>query len=673
MTIAAQLAMLQNCVHVIGRLLRREGESTLLASKILVLGRMTWRILSQLEPHSELIKSLENKLSSFRKKLLQAIDARLADHKADVTKLVEHLSAHSLANRATTKDILQHFHKVRLKAIEKCLAGEKPTNEDATKAVHLLVGTLNILQQIFPKKITEALSKLKQKQLIQHQDVRAVSELDLELHEKWIAEELRNYTVWQGQEVLQKADTDKALKAWAKDAVKAFISGLRSNLQRMTSFQEIIILRRDVFQTWPWSGKKLPGLDYTEVADELREIINERLGELLTACAGRLKDVLGSISSNIQSSDDAEESNPDLWNTEYAPKDLLNGATGYKDKIKSSFRGEDTRSKAAIDSYSSWAATVSELATVVNGMRNDRWDDDLEEDDDYMDGDSRQILLSSDDPRDLERLFVKALEASFTSLQKGLEDLIDKTVKSDDSDILTKRIAYLRILRELLRQGIGEGFRTKVDLKATIDQRKLLLLQEKIATHAVESSISSFKVSLKKVVSFKSMPGKLLWQGSPPLPVQPSPATYRLLQNLSTEMSNLGPDIWAAGTVSVLKRQTAKLIDPVVTSSGLLDAPSTAVNGSKEDEPTEESSEESTEKETEAKEAWNDKLTQLYFDVAYIASALAADNAPAGQLENTLKSIQQKASLAATDATRLEKSAFEYWKRTYLMFALLAG
>src|SRR6201996_1111352 len=100
--------------------------------------------------------------------------------------LVQHLCAFSLITRATARDILRHFHEVRLKAIEDCLAGESPTNEDATKAVQLLVGTLHVSQQIFPKRLSEALSKLRQKPLLQHPDVRSVAELDLDLHERWI-------------------------------------------------------------------------------------------------------------------------------------------------------------------------------------------------------------------------------------------------------------------------------------------------------------------------------------------------------------------------------------------------------------------------------------------------------------------------------------------------------
>jgi conserved oligomeric Golgi complex subunit 1 len=667
LAVASQIATLKNCATVIARMLKR-GESTLLAAKILVLARLTHKILTQLEPNSDLIESFKRRLASLHGRIREAVDAQLSDPKAEAGLLVQHLCAFSLTTSATTRDILRHFHDVRLKAIEDCLAGKSASNEEATKAVHLLVGTLHVSQQIFPKRLSEALAKLRQKPLLQHVDVRSVAGLELELHERWIAEELRNYTIWHRQDELQKADTDKELKKWARSAVKSFCTGLRSNLQRLDSFSSIVTLRKDVFKTWPWSGKKLPGLDSAEVADELREILNERLGQLLTSSAAKLRDVLQTASASLES---ATNENITLWETEFTSKDLANGATGYKTKVKSLHRGEDTASKKSIQSYAKWTEDMSKLAIAINEMRNDRWDDDLDDDDDDMDADSRQILLSSDDPRDLERGFIKALEQSFGSLQKGLEGLVD-SLSNDSDDILPKRIAYLRILRELLQRSIGEGFRSQVNLTLKINESKLLKLQESLAAHATSSPTKIYRQNLQKLASRKSLPGMILWQGSPAMPVQPSPSAYRFLQSLSVEMASLGSDLWAAGTVAVLQQQAAKSVTAVLEESceSIKAKQATTTNGDKHED---EDEDEETVKEEESTSTHDkEKLIQLYFDASYIRAALDGNNKAPVLFSDVLQKIAQGANLGKAGALKLESSAFDYWKRTYLIFALLA-
>ena len=68
------------------------------------------------------------------------------------------------------------------------------------------------------------------------------------------------------------------------------------------------------------------------------------------------------------------------------------------------------------------------------------------------------------------------------------------------------------------------------------------------------------------------------------------------------------------------------------------------------------------------------KLTQLMFDVLYFEQALggAASRGDAG-FEALLTPLGEGAGLDGAAVDRLRRSAVEYWKRTYLLFALLVG
>src|SRR6201996_989601 len=277
LSFASQLDLLQNCTLVISRLLRKD-ESTLVASKVLVFARLLHKHLYQLEPSSQLIESLRGRLESLRRKIRLVIDRRLGDPDAPWRSLVDDMCAFSLTTNATPTDILRHFHTVRLSAITSSVGGEQNDNSYAINPVKHLISTFRVSQAIFPKRLSDALGRLKDAPLLQNRDILLLEELDLKAHEPWIAEELRNYTPWPRHDELREAEAKKQVKSWAKQALGALTDGLRKNLEETSDFENVIQLREGVFQILPWSGKELPGLYVPDVIDEFRTIFNKRLG-----------------------------------------------------------------------------------------------------------------------------------------------------------------------------------------------------------------------------------------------------------------------------------------------------------------------------------------------------------------------------------------------------------
>ena len=170
-----------------------------------------------------------------------------------------------------------------------------------------------------------------------------------------------------------------------------------------------------------------------------------------------------------------------------------------------------------------------------------------------------------------------------------------------------------------------------------------------IAEQTAHSPIETFIAALRKAKRVPTM----LWDGSPPLPVQPSVSTYRFLTVLQRRMAAMGEDLWSPAAVTALKTH-------IYEHEGLLEAlsesPSKLADQAND---TAEASDAQTSQGSPNK----DLHIQRAFDALYLARALSAPED---------SKLVATADLDEAARQRLAKSANEYWKRTYLLFGLLA-
>jgi para-aminobenzoate synthetase len=149
-------------------------------------------------------------------------------------------------------------------------------------------------------------------------------------------------------------------------------------------------------------------------------------------------------------------------------------------------------------------------------------------------------------------------------------------------------------------------------------------------------------------------------------------------------MGALGSDLWAPGSVQVLRSGVAdKVVETVQEHLDAID-----VYAKEQSSPDEDTSEEKKEDEnsTTTDETEKPKLTvstsnhieakeqrvkQLLFDLLYIQRFVSN----AGEDDDRFASLAKKTNLADLDeaaVNRLRKTAADYAKKTYLLFALLA-
>jgi hypothetical protein len=632
------------------------------------------------------------------------------------------MCAYSLITNATPTDILRHFHKVRLSAITNSLAGGPNSNNPAVNPVKHLISTLRVSQAIFPKRLSDALGRLKDVPLLQNKDVVLLEELDLKVHEAWIAEELLNYTPLPRHDELREPEAKKQVRSWAKQALQALIDGLRKNLERTDNFETVIRLREGVFQILPWSGKDLPGLFVPDVIDEFRTIFNSRLGEILSVRAQRLEKLVTTMSESFEKLGTEPLSTRSLWDDEIASMDTSNGASKLKTTIRSYYQGGDTISVAFIEEYDSWSDEMASLASKIKALREDRWDDDdLGGDIDDAESDSRRILLGSDDPKALEETFTTHIQASLQALRSSLNNLISQ-VSSTPTDsahpppslasitaTLPKAIITIRVLRSILSRPPPLSL---ILPPLSLPTSALTPLHTHLATHITTTPLSIYTTTLRANSSITQpspvFSAPLLWEGGssgsgggsgPALPVQPAPSAYRLLREVVKGMDECGADVWGRGAVRAVQRRLKREIAAAVVENWVVDLlGETDEKGGNDEKTDAEKVVAATEDEdegdgggkTDDKEEDDDddkdrellllrrkqKATQLLFDILYLSKALEYTTTADDDKDSMKSATDKLAKVAELDSTlisRMEKSAGDYWRRTYLMFALLAN
>ncbi|KAK0658948.1 Conserved oligomeric Golgi complex subunit 1 [Lasiodiplodia hormozganensis] len=691
---AAQLALLQTCPTVIRRTLKKG--STLLAAKILVISRLLHKNLSDASDVPPFVDSLKNQLASLRRKLLHTVDKQFSRFNSETNDVLESMCAFSLATSSTPSDVLRHFHHVRLESMTRLVDEGRTSQEHLPRALKLYVRTLVDTQAIFPKRLADALVRLKARPLLQDPEIQAIAELNLDVHERWIADEVRNFTPWPRHDELSKPDAEKILKAWARQAVKAFLDSTRGVLAEHDDPKTVLHVRRDMLETWLSSSNRGLGVDPSSVLDDLRDVLNERLRTLLTLRASRLRLVTSDLSRILDAcTGESDNQAVPLWDPSTMSIDTSNGAPAFKRAIIERSHGLNDALLQLIASYDLWASSIEGAYAVIKEMKDTRWDDDLEADDDVddLEFESKQALLSEDDPRSLEDSLKEALSTAFAELQKDVDSLVAKTL--EDSELAApKTFLIIRALREVSqRLGALSTANRRIVASSTVFPPSVTRpLHLAIAKHVSKSPLSVYENATKKLVRSRRARARALWEGSPQLPVQPSVSAFKFLSALHQEMMACGGDLWSPGAVDVFKKEMSD--ESVAVLRGCIEAiknvDSTA-NG-KTEKPAEEPADEGESKEEEAvkeenttngektaetanapnPEVQKDKLTHLLFDVCYLQRAFSQKNSEGSSLTTLEKELQEVCGADGAALERLKKNAGDYWRKSYLLFALLS-
>ncbi|KAI5245845.1 hypothetical protein E4T43_02916 [Aureobasidium subglaciale] len=669
--LASNIALLQRCMTQALQLIKR-GNSSLRAAKLLVIARLLFTSASKSPDPPGLLDNLKSRLTSLRRKLLSHIDKRLASANIEKSALIDTLAAFSLATTSTPTDALNHFLHVRGSTLGDLV--ESPTQTDLHDALGLLITTIKEFQAVFPKQLSALLSRLQDQPLLQDSAIQDMPELNLDIYERWIADDVLKFTPWLRHDQLQGSAATVVLKKWVAQTRSALLQGLDTLLDKTHDVIAIIMLRKEFVSKSLSGDRKLPGLDPTSFFEELRACFNRRLQHFVVSSTGGIDHIVeGYLNGEHIQSVVNPRSVTNLWDPENLDTEPGKGSINLRNLIHNASQGKDASLQSLAQSLTMWSSRLATWSSTIKSMREDRWHDDLDLDiEDDFEIDSPQDLLAREDPDKLQKLLV-------TEKDKSLKIVYEKVQSSAEDKESAVRL--LRLLREIGHQAsMGEGQATTSKPPPSLFRTLHEILAEQIVTKSLEQQ----KAASKLPKLFVRPPPTALWEGSPPLPVQPSPACFRYLHDTCRIMKDVGSDLWSPSAVNILK---SKLRESVIVSLNKALLNKSSSNGSgqgqqHDKQPGEPTSEgeaagNGTESpvDTSSSNTLENKMIQALFDLMYLDKmfTMSTSHDSAATFDGTVKDVLERVKLEDNAIERLRRSSGDYYKRSYLLFGLFAA
>jgi len=398
-----------------------------------------------------------------------------------------------------------------------------------------------------------------------------------------------------------------------------------------------------------------------------------------------------------------------LWDSSMIDFELGRGAHKFRSEIVARSLGKDASLQHLTSSLSKWSHNLEDLRKTIKEMKSARWEEELDlDDDDELDAGRYQDLLSKEDPTVFAQRLDNTVETAFDDTLGLLNGAVTIAKDSDDGQ---RHIFLLRVTREISRQP---NFPAAADnYHALVDK-----LHSKIAAYITGESLEYLRKQSDqaRLIPFDRAPALTLWEGTPQLPAQPSAASIRLLLELRKSMQKAGLDLWTRSAVDVVKNGIQTKIAASITAV-VLDVAEPAIATTAEEKVTPEittteeaqangnGSHEEDESATTAEkinddEAHNDKeesttaavpeesvstdaaalaqkqiATQTLYDALYLQRLLTVSTTAkqnGNELQDVIGRLEEKAELESASVERLQKSSMDYYKKTYLLFAILS-
>jgi conserved oligomeric Golgi complex subunit 1 len=276
------------------------------------------------------------------------------------------------------------------------------------------------------------------------------------------------------------------------------------------------------------------------------------------------------------------------------------------------------------------------------------------------------------------------LEYAYKALHQKIIALLSTHKQSGHAGPIA--IFILRVLRD-----IRAALPKRPDLKSF----GLSIIPDLHAILAISVSSTPISSLATSITARKRVVGRALWEGTPELPVHPSPAAFKFLHSLTSSMMSAGSDLWSFAAVGALKRHLRQELER--EWSLVLDSMNkegeVQVNGHNSDGPEVEANDTEPEASADAhvdgtiksveedlKIRHQEIHIQSLFDVYLLQHALVLPssktsvNITSPSDDGLLKleeSLKPRIELSNAEVQRLQCGAQEYWKRMGLLFGLL--
>ncbi|KAF7544273.1 hypothetical protein G7Z17_g10081 [Cylindrodendrum hubeiense] len=702
--VAARLRLLDACVLIGARILKgkgglgnevKRGDRLVLSTKIWALGRLLINNLVEDTTDAGSRRAIETArvtLNNLRLRLLRNV-AKIferAGNEAERDDVLKALCAYSLVTSSGAKDTLRHLLKVRKDTIALAFEVEESERErstdDVVQSLKLYTKTLLDVQALVPGKLSLALAGLKKQPLFADPALKQLEGLRLDVYERWCGEEIQYFTPYIRHDDLNGTQAREMLMDWSETGSEILLEGLKKTLGQMSEFKLIMELRTSILQLWIRDGGKAKGIDPSEMQDDLREAINARMLAVLDIKVSKLRLVGSEISGTLgRWKDGITDEHVSLWDEEGYDEALAGGAAPFVEEVISRLYGRNDAVSKAANCYKSWYHVIDDVKEVVESLRRQRWDNDYDEIEDEETIEARQQLLSKDDPQMLQEKLDATLDKSFKELEVQIQKLWDERSSTPHND--TVAMYFLRVVRDI---------RTRLPQRQAIKTFGLDMvpsLHSKVATFVSTTALDEF---VNAGLAYRTVVGRPLWEGEPPLPNQPSPSIFQFLRALSLSMSDTGVDLWTSAAVEVLKKHLSRQLcekwmealakEVSQKADNTKEAKLKKENEDEEDEDKEEGENDEDEDKKEnvdgqdspelglTADQTTDLFTQWLFDIALLRRCIGTTkDGTIDEFKDLESKVYERTKLGdAAARQRVAKLANDFWQRTSLLFGLLA-
>ncbi|KAK6521508.1 hypothetical protein TWF506_001719 [Arthrobotrys conoides] len=709
---AAELAVLSNCPVAISRTLTRD-KSPLVAAKLYILARLLRRSVSE-KIKSPFIISLERQLSNLRVTLLRDLEHELCRLDTDSSKILQCLGAYSLITSSSTSDTFMYFQNLRLNAVVSLLQQDTVSAETILEAIRLVNENLRLSTQLFPRRLSDTLTTLKIKPLFQEPAINDILELNMAVHGNWISESIRKYTPWLKTDDLSNDGCKAEISSKLGTTLRAIFDGLEKAVKVVNQVESLVQIRYNILAASRGVMGRTSDLDSEDLNQSLhkiREIVNTRIREVLNGDIGGIG-VLGSeLATLVSGNSSARKREPASWSGMLSAFESAKGGRNLKAMVRAVNHSDKSGLRAIRLKHAKWVSTITNNYSHIKKMAEEKdWDPDNDDEDDEIDAPESLKEMNHKDTESLLSTYSEGLLEGYRLLETNLSSLVDGMQQTDEEaesplPIENSCIA-LRFITVVRNTSLQYANTTIIDL-SWFGKDATGKLYDFLAKGVAKKALRGFGKDLSKRKWASDVSFDSLWEGSPKLPIQPSPLVFKFLRALVQSMNEIGADVWSRDAADTLKRNVTKSIweeleaslasaekqTNGVSSLGIEMKETTeedAPKGEGEDAKGEDAKDEDTNGDKEAdlndppiSPLKREQVLQTYFDATYLDNAFrtARGRSVGGDDKNRESTIvlswefvertREKISIETDERERMSRSAEDYWRRTSLLFGVL--
>ncbi|KAF3924986.1 hypothetical protein AA313_de0201501 [Arthrobotrys entomopaga] len=716
---AAELAVLSNCPIAISRALSRD-KSPLVAAKLYILARLLRRSVSE-KIKTPYITTLERQLSNLRVAILRDLDHELCQLDTDATKILQCLGAYALITSSSTSDTFMHFQNLRLNAVVSLLQQDTVSAETILEAIRLLNENLRLSTQLFPKRLSDSLTNLQLKPLFQEPAINEMMELNMPIHIHWISDSIRMYTPWLKTDDLRNESCKIEIASKLGTTLRAIFDGLEKAVKVVNKVESLVQMRHDILV----AGRGVMGRtsdlnseDLNQSLTKIREIVNTRIREVLNGDIASMGVLSQDLAKLVSETSNIRKKDYGSWNSMLSSFEGAKGGRNLKAMVRAVSYSDKSGLRGVRLKHGKWIAKIASNYANIKKMSEEKdWDPNNDEDEDDLDAPETLKEMNNTDTEALLSSYVEGLLEGYRSLEANMAGLVDGMRQESDTVDSPQRIegACLVIRFIAIVRNSCPQYRNNAIINLTwFGKDARLRIYDFLSKDVTKKALRGFNKDLSRRKWASDVPFNGLWEGTPKLPVQPSPLVFKFLRNLVQSMNEIGVDIWSRDATDALKRAVSKAVwDELDESLTIAEKQTNGVAKTLEDKKEEsehkvedaegeEVKDEVEEKKEDGEEEKTaegspdaehsplgtlnrEQVLQGCFDSTYLDNAFRtrqAQEAAGGEKNKDrdsqvtlswefIERTKDKVIVETDERVKISRSAEDYWRRTSLLFGVL--